>query len=230
MAEQSVMEGAVEVIEKQSSTQEDRELIREGAKIVKVTTPEGYSDVGGLRVKLQDAYKNRKGELDVMCKGLSDIHKRATKRRTEVLAPYLAALSTVDKALDGFRKREQEERAAEERRIAEEMRKKAEEDALKAAQEAEDAGDTQMAEAILEEPVAPPHVKLQSEVPKVEGLRKKREIWKARVVNSRALILAIAQNKAPVYLMEPNMVALNQMARSGKNTIQVPGVQFYEEK
>ncbi|MEO2054705.1 MAG: hypothetical protein ABGX83_05340 [Nitrospira sp.] len=232
MAEQEVMEGEVQVGSQPlpGEIMEHRALISRARGVKPVESPAQYEAVGKLRVEIDLAYKAQKGANDVFCKGLSDMHKRGTKRRSDLLEPYIAAVRALDIKLASFRKLEEEKREAEELKIAEEMRKKAEEEALQAAQEAEDAGDDAMAEAIIEEPVLVPPVQLQTSVPKVQGLHKKREIWKARVVSLKALNLAIAQNKAPIYLIEANMVTLNQMARNGKNTISVPGVQFYQEK
>lgn len=232
MAEQSVMEGGVQVVNQPLPGEivEHRALIAKAKAVRDVVSPELYEEAGKLRVKLDLAYKAQKGVNDIFCKGLSDMHKRGTKKRAELLAPYLAALKSLDDRLEAFRKLEAEKRAAEERRIAEELRKKQEEEALQAAQEAEDSGDSQMAEAILEAPVEAPHVRLQSAVPRVAGLRKKQKKWRARVVNLPVLVKAVSTRMVPPIYITADLPELNAVGRRTDGTAKIPGVIFEEEK
>jgi hypothetical protein len=120
-------------------------------------------------------------------------------------------------------------RREEERRLQEEARKRAEDEAIRQALEAEAAGETQEAEAILQEPVYVPPIKVNSTVPKSKESHV-RETWSCEVVDLKALVVAIAQGKAPLQAVEADMAFLNGQARSYKQALSIPGVKPVSKK
>jgi hypothetical protein len=119
-------------------------------------------------------------------------------------------------------------RVAEERRVAEEKaRKEAEDAALIAAQALKDAGMDKAAEAVLETPVTIAKVEID-EPQKAEGLSY-RDQYSAEVLSLMELVKAVAEGKAPIAYLEPNLTALNSWARSTKGTDAIPGVRVNVE-
>ena len=121
-------------------------------------------------------------------------------------------------------------RREEERRLQEIARKQAEDEALAAAEAAEAAGDHEIAEAIVAQPITTPAVTVARTAPAASRLTAARTVWGAQVVDLMALVKAIAAGTQPITLVEPNMVALNGMARAAKSALAIPGVRSVERK
>jgi DNA repair exonuclease SbcCD ATPase subunit len=99
---------------------------------------------------------------------------------------------------------------------AEENRKCAEEATNQAIDEAAKAE-----AAMTPAPVVP-------EAPKTEGLAM-RIYWRVEVVDIRALIQAVTEDKVAVEAIVPNIPYLNDLAGRLKGQVQIPGVRFYSE-
>ena len=119
----------------------------------------------------------------------------------------------------------------EARRLADEQRRADEREArlldeerrLDDAIAAEEAGDDDLATEILDEPASAPVVVARPETAKVAGVSS-RTTWKAVVVDLRALVRYVAENDGWVHLLDANTAALNNLARSQKGALRIPGV------
>lgn len=154
---------------------------------------------------------------------LEDFHTRRENERREA-----------ERKAREQREREERERAKREEEAGAEKKRK-EEEALKLAEEAEAAGKPEEAEKIVEEaasvpepepepipepapaPIIPPKAQ-------AEGIRTRMD-WYAEVTDLTALIRAVLQGQVSQSVIEPNMKALNSMAKSHKESLRVPGVQ-----
>jgi len=117
-----------------------------------------------------------------------------------------------------------------EAKLQAEARRLAEEAALRDAIAAEAEGRPEEAEAIISEPVSVPIVTIAKTTPSAGVGGAIREVWSAEVYDLRALVSAIVDGKASIGLIEPNMTALNGMARSLKRTMVIPGVRTVSRK
>ncbi len=151
-------------------------------------------------------------------------HKAALAQRKQLEAPLLAAEITIKGRLSAYvteqerLRRIAEAEAAAAARKLEEDRRLAEAEALAAAGEAEEA------ERVLDEPMpAPPPPAVARAVPRTEGVAT-RETWSAEVTDLAALVRAIAEGKAPLPLVLPNLPALNSQAKSLRGAMAIPGV------
>jgi colicin import membrane protein len=125
---------------------------------------------------------------------------------------------------------------AEQRRLEAEARAKAEAEARLAAEEAREreleqaeseGADAEEVAAIANAPlpmVAPAPV--QPAFQPTRGVTTAAN-WKGEVTSLGALVKAIAQGQATVNLVTPNEVAINQLARATRGTLEVPGIKFY---
>lgn len=129
-------------------------------------------------------------------------------------------------AFDNEQRRIQEEKQREAQRKAE-----ADEEARRAqaAFEMEEAGidDAEIAEVVYA-PITAVAAPVEPTYQKAQGVSR-RENWKARVVDLKKLCKAIGAGKVPVEYVEPNMTALNARAKADKSTLDLPGVEAYDD-
>lgn len=132
---------------------------------------------------------------------------------------------------------EMEAKQREAQRIAEEKARKIdEEQKLRLAEEAEAAGaseetiaeilDAPAPAPVYVPPVAPIPVVVPAVVPtfrKAKGVSTSQR-WSAQVMDIKALCRAVADGTASTECVQPNMTALNSMARAMKSTMNIPGV------
>lgn len=169
---------------------------------------------------IADHYKPIKKSLDA--------HKRV------ILDQERGYLAPVKEARDILKQTEllwdtEQQRIADEqeKKIAAELRRREEEKRLAEAEAAQNAGDEEKVEAILERPIETPKINLQP--PKAPG-QSVRTTWKAEVVDFPKLLAHIAANPALSHLVQPNEQAIRAMARTQKDTLNLPGVRVYSEK
>jgi len=127
------------------------------------------------------------------------------------------------------RKREEDQRIAEAKRLEAERKEREILDAK--AKKAEEAGKPEKAEALREQStevaVQPTYVP-----PPPSGVKGTsfKSVWKAEVIDLKTLCRAIADSQASPNLVIPNQTALNQKAKSDRDTMPIAGVRFYEDK
>lgn len=195
------------------------------AKALTVASQEDYEKgaayLSGIKTRMKqvaDYWKDKK-------QAAAAAHKALVNAEKQMLKPLEEAEAIIKKAmLDYQRAVEKAQREAEA-----EARRRQEEEAqrlLEQAVQAEEKGDAQaaainmaMAEMVSEMPAAP-----AVEKPTAQGTSI-RKTWKARVVDEKLV---------PAYfngmeLRSINMATLNSLARTTKGTMQIPGVEFYED-
>jgi len=126
---------------------------------------------------------------------------------------------------------------AEQRRLENEARVKAEAEARRAAEEQRE-NELEQAEAegaTVEEITAMVNAPLIVEPPRIEpAFQPARGVsmavnWKGEVTSLELLVKAIAAGRANINLVAGNEVAINQLARATRGTLQVPGVRFFSQ-
>jgi hypothetical protein len=177
-------------------------------------------------------------------------HKEAVAQKKRVDAPFVEAERVLKLGIGGYLTEQERLRQAEELRLREEAdraqreaeaetrRLQAEAECLHAEEierqieEAEAEGASraviehlasQPAPVVAVEPVFMPAPVVASTVTPVQGISA-REIWSAEVTDIVALAAHIAANPQYRNLIAPNMTALNQLARSLKSAMRIPGV------
>jgi hypothetical protein len=125
-----------------------------------------------------------------------------------------------------------EQRRIQERLQAEAQRKAEEEEAARRAQLAFEMEDAGAEEAQIEEVVSAPVVVVAEAVAptyqKASGVSR-RSNWKARVTDLKKLAKAVAAGKVPVEYILPNQQALDNRAKADQTTMNVPGVESYDD-
>lgn len=124
-------------------------------------------------------------------------------------------------------KEEQRQADVEAAKKLEEQKEKSEQKAL----EEMEAGNEEAAQEILDKIDIPYTQEYLNDpvLPKAPGISA-RSNWKCCLVDFTKLVQAVAQNKAPINLIQLNQTAANQYAKAVKDTLQVPGLEFYNDE
>lgn len=139
----------------------------------------------------------------------------------EMKAPLLEKETHIKRELSAYDLEQERIRREEERRLQEEARKREEEARLQAAIEAEQHGEKEEAEAIInEKPAYVPPVVLPKATPKVQGISY-RDNWTFRITDP---------NKIPREYMVPNETAIRKVVSALKDKANIPGIEVYNER
>ncbi len=166
-----------------------------------------------------------------------DSRKTIVQEREKIEAPlneaerYLSG-QIIDYKREQDRKRAEEEELLRQEAIKNEMerRKKEEDERITQAAELEAAGATEEAEALVAETLEEIQKPVELYVPPPPTPRINltgasiRTYWSAEVIDLKALCKAVAEGKASIAFIEPNMTALNKQAQSLKKEMNIPGV------
>ena len=202
---------------------------------IQITDADTFKEAGEFTITLRAIKKEIDNTFDPIVKKAHEAHKEAVDQKKKVMEPVEQAQKIIDRKIGDFHAEEERKRKAEEDRLRKEAEKQArkeeEERRLEEAARLEQEGNSEMADAILDAPIAPPVVvipKVETQAPKVEGLSVTK-VYKAEVVSLAQLVQAVAQGRAPIGLLEVNQTALNGMARALKEAFSVPGCRVVVE-
>ncbi len=202
---------------------------------IDVADDETQGQVGDLvkmmnhrRKKLEDKRVSLVGPLTAVVKEINALFKAPRDRIDEIIQigkKKMNRYAQAQVALEAEKKRIERETAAAERKEAEDL---AEALRKKAGQEA-----AVVADVVIEE--AEKKVVAAAKPAKVATTRGREssviisKTWKAEVVDLLELAKAVADGKLPTHVIEPNMTALNDIAREKKDPGTINGVRFFQD-
>ena len=178
---------------------------------------------------LKTAIKRIKEHYEPARKALETAKKEILRARDTMIAPFDAAMNIVNGKANIYE--EEERRKAQEiaDREAEAERKRQEDARIAEAEAAEKAGDDELATEIIERPIEVTPAPAQPEtLAKVAGVSS-RIVYHAEVNDPTALLRFAASVDWGVSLINPNMPALNALARQHKEKLSIPGVRAVSE-
>jgi len=200
------------------------------ARALTITDQASYNAVVEMRVQLKalrDAIEQAHAEPK---KAKHAVWKAEVAAETAELAPVQEVEGVLKAKTFAWDADQESLRRAEQAKLEAEAKKKAEDEALAAAEAAQEAGaGAQEVDSILETPIiAPPVVapRTYQPAPRMAG----RESWSGKVTDFMALVKFVAVNPGFQNLLEINQTALNQMARSQKQAMRIPGVEARSER
>jgi hypothetical protein len=155
-------------------------------------------------------------------------HKEAVRQQKEAEAPWLDAERIIKTGMGDYLAEEERKRQALEAELRAKAAREAEEAQIREAIALEAAGAPEAADAVLDLPPEPVAVFVAPSVPKIAG-QSVSERWHAEVVDLLALVKAVAEGRAAITFLEPNMPALNKQAQSLKRAMNLPGVKAVPE-
>lgn len=200
---------------------------------IDVTDEETQGQVGDLvkmmqhrRRKIEDKRESLVKPLNAVVREINALFKPPRDQIDKIVAmakKKMTRFAQAQVAIANEAKRQEREKAEAERREAQELadalRKKAGQDAV------------QVAQVVQEE--AEKKVEVAAKPAKVAATRGQEstvivtKTWKAEVVDLLELARAIADGRAPITMIEPNMRALQDFARELKDEGTVNGVRIY---
>ena len=188
-----------------------------------------YSEAGVFVTDLQALKKEVKETFGPMKRKTDAAHKEVCTQESSFLKPIDEALRTVKTRMSGYLQVQEQARRAKQARLEAEARKAEEDRRLEAAAALEAAGHQEEAERVLEEPqveAPPPPV---AAPPKVAGISS-RDKWTAEVTDFAALVRSVASGKAPLAVLSVDQSAVNKLASTHQERLDVPGLKVRCEK
>lgn len=238
----------------------------ERANAIRVTDSESYVQAGEAWKRLREMEKEARAVLNPVVDAAHRAHKQAVNLRNRIIGPLESTQRYIKGQMEAWDREQERLRLEEERRLAEEARRaeearkaaeleearrlRVEEEArlLAEAEQAEAAGNTVLAEAILEagatqvealnaeaaaiarEPVVAPVVVVETTVPKVAGGPVYRTVWDVQVFDLMALVQEVAEGGVPLQALKADEAFLRQMATSLKDAFRIPGCRAYSRR
>ena len=199
----------------------------EKARALVVTDAETFAQAGELLTGIKGLRKEIADSCDPVIRKAHEAHQAACAQKKKLEAPLVQAEAAIKRSIGTWHAEEDRRRREEQRRLAE-IARKAEEDArVEEAAALEAAGEPELARHVIEAPpiVAAP---ILPPAPKADGVSV-RTLYRAQVVDLRALCKAVAEGTAPVALVVANEKALNQMAVALREGFHVPGCRVVTE-
>lgn len=190
------------------------------ANAMTVESQQDMELAGDFLKRCKAATKTLDDAYDGIIKRAHEAHKAAVAKKKELAKPFDDAVQIVKRKVGAYTAEQERIRREEEARLREEARKKAEEEALALADELEQAGDPEAAQAVIETPVHAAPVVVPSRVQKVSGISN-RVNWKFRIVNASAI---------PRQYLIPDEKAIGAHGRSMKDRANIPGVEFFPDE
>ena len=201
----------------------------DSSAVITITDNESYI-AGGERRKAAARFikaAHEKFDSDILV--AHNHHKSLVAKLREIIAPVGTWMKKVDRQLLDYDTEQENIRLEAEAKAREQARKIEEERKLAEAIVLEAQGDKKESEQVMSEPVYVPPVVIQKTVPKVQGVSY-TERWRGECIDKVALIKAAAIDPQLCALLKPDDVAINQMARSLRDSFLISGCRAIKEK
>lgn len=199
------------------------------AQSLTIVTVEDYSNAGAFLHTI----KNRAKEIDTlrmsMTRPLDDAKAKIMSFFRPATDKLNDAATIISRTMITWETEQERIRKEAQAKAEEAARKRSEDENIALAAELERSGDTELAEQVLTSQVEVAPVKIASSVPRT-ATAFSRETWSGEVTNLMELVKAIAEGKAPISLVQANMVAINGVARSLKSSMKYPGIRAVSSK
>jgi len=193
----------------------------EEANLVSIVNHGTYAKAGVLWKSIKDMRKQVKNTFSPIITKAHQAHKEAIAQRDKIMVPLTKTGKTVKYAMEKYDSIQEEMRKKKEAKLREIARKEEEERQLAEALEAEQNGEKEEAETILEAPAYVPPVVVAKTTPKLQGGPVYRTVWKFRIIDKR---------KVPNEFLIPDQVKIGQIVRAMKEATNIPGVEAYSER
>jgi len=199
------------------------------ANALRIVDTRTFQAAGVMLVDIRGLREEVNAEFDPTIKAANAAHKTAVGAKKRVETPLAEAEATIKRMMAVYQTECERRRAEAQRKLEEEMRRMEEEKRLISAEKMLDAGLPEVADSLMEAPIVIAPVRVAA-LPKADGVSF-REVWRAEVTNLADLAAYAAANpELAVMLIGPNMTGLNQLARTRKSDMNIPGVKAVSEK
>lgn len=193
--------------------------IERRAEQLSIKSADDYRDAAEFLVDVRRVVTEINDTFDQPIKDAHRAHKSMIKARDRHRDPLLEVERKIKGVVSSWTAEQEQQRRETERLEREKLQREEEERRLAAALELEESGDTQAADALIAEPVAPPVYVAPPAVPKVEGVGA-RTNWKFHITDPM---------QVPREFLLPDMVKIGQVVRAMKGGTKIPGVKAYPD-
>lgn len=231
------MSDAVAVVEKevvQEAQMNASNFLEAARKIAVITNDDEYMAAStfrqerGLKAKrfIDEKFDPIIDKAKEAKKAAEASRKAAADLKDEVMAPIAEGIKLIETSMKSYHEEAERKRREEEERLRKEALRKAEEERLAQAEALENAGEAELADKVLEEPVqAAPLPKMPPPLAK-GGVR---TYYSARVVDLMVLVKAVAAGQVPMAAIQANQPYLNNRATHDKEFFNIPGVEVLKK-
>jgi hypothetical protein len=199
------------------------QLVLDASKIKQVTTPEELESANNAGRVLQastkevaDFYTPLKRQVDAFKAPLL-LHEK------EFAGPVDAEKRRLGGLITGYNQEVQRKQQEAERLAREEAEAAARKEQLERAAELDEAGDSEAAYAVLEEPIMAAPVVIQQEAPVRMVGQVSKTTYRCIVTDVKALLKAVAEGKAPMQCFTLDQGWLDKKAALDKDGFSLPG-------
>lgn len=173
-----------------------------------------------LAKDIDETRKTMTKPLDEAKKSIMAFFEPATTSLTKAESIYKQKIIAFDKT--------EAEKALKLQRELEEKARLQREALEKEAAELAKAGNAEAASIVAEQAQITTAPIVNIAPPKVAGISTRKN-WKAEVVDVLALVKAVAEGKAPLELIAPNMTVINRYAKASEDKLNIPGVRAFND-
>lgn len=214
-----------EVIEQEQELKQQALTVTERAKLVKISDQDTYDaatsmllqEIIPFRKKWKDYWEGLRVPAYAAYQGILNKFNEGDKPAAEAERQVKSEIRRWDDEQERLRQEEQRKAQAAAEAAADEER-------LRAAIVAEESGASdEEVSSIVDAPVVAVAAPVAPTYAKASGVSK-RDNWKAKVTDMKALVKAVAAGKVPLEYLQPNDQALNARAKADKQTMNIPGV------
>ena len=182
-----------------------------------------YAEAAEYLVKIKKFRKWVKDFFKPAKQRLDQAKREVLSMENQLDDPASRSQGILEPAIGAYLEDLEAKRKAEEERINRELREKEEKRRLEAAVEAEQSGDKDAAEKILDAPVTAAAAVMPKTAPKVAGLTPQKR-WFAEVTDKRAVLQAVLDGKIDMAAVDINMPYFNGLATRLKESFNYPGM------
>lgn len=195
-------------------------------RIVDTTT---FQAAGSMLVDIRSLRGEIDAAFDPTIKAAHNAHKTACAAKKKVEAPLAEAETTIKRMMATYQTEQERRQREAQAQLDAEMKRIEEEKRLAAAEKMVDAGLPEVAESLLSAPVVVAPVRV-APLAKADGVSF-RETWRAEVTDLIDLVkwCGTRPDMIPL-LLQPNQTGLNQLARTQKQNMSIPGVRAVSDK
>lgn len=197
-------------------------ILAQAKKVEAITTSEEAENANNLGRMLQAASKDSESFFKPIKQQIDSFKKPVLEDEKKFTSPIDEEKRRLGSLITEWNEKLRKEREEEERKAREAAEKAAREEMLARAIELEQSGETEAAEHVLEEPIMAPVI-VQSAAPvKVSG-QVEKTVYKAQVIDVKALLKAVLEGRAPMACITVDEGFLNRKAGLDKEGFNVPG-------
>lgn len=205
--------------------------LRSNLSSLTITSQDSYNAAVTARVEAKAWLKEAEAYFDALIKPAYVAYKNILEAKKKIIEPVEGTVKVINGALIAWDTEQERIRRVAQAKLEEEARQRAEEEWIAKAVELEAAGaSAEAVEQLLEEPVVVTEIAVAEPTYQKSGAVAYRNNYSAEVTDIKALIKWIAKNPTQANLVQPNQSVLNSLARSLKETMDIPGVRLVNNK